>query len=147
MERTRRRSLTRRCATARRGFVAGLAVLTLALALGCSDAASEPTVTANELATRIAAGEAPLVLDVRTPEEFATGRIPGAVNIPHTELATRLDELGPDARERELVVYCQSGARAAAADKVLREAGFSDVRHLEGDMKGWRSEQRPCEAC
>jgi len=147
MVRTIRRSLARCRAPVGRGFAAGLAALTLALALGCTDAASEPTITADQLAARIAAGEAPLVLDVRTPEEFATGRVPGAVNIPHTELSARLDELGPDARERGVVVYCQSGARAAVAEDILRGAGFPDVRHLEGDMAAWRSEQRPCEGC
>jgi phage shock protein E len=131
----------------RAGHPVVAAVAALALGLACAEAASEPTMTGDELASRLAAGEAPLVLDVRTPEEFATGRIPGAINIPHTELSARLDELGPDARERELVVYCRSGARAAVAEAILRDADFSNVRHLEGDMTAWRGEERPCEAC
>lgn len=129
----------------RRVLAVALAALTLALA--CSQASSEPTVTGDELAAQLAAGDAPLILDVRTPEEYASGRVPGAINIPHTELAARLTELGPDAREREIVVYCERGGRAAAAEAVLRDAGYRDVRHLEGDMSAWRSAQRPCDGC
>jgi rhodanese-related sulfurtransferase len=126
-------------------FAAALAAL--ALALACSEAASEPTVTGEQLEARLEAGESPLLLDVRTPEEFAAGRVPGAVNIPHTELPARLGELRPGAREREVVVYCERGGRAETAEAVLRTAGFSNVRHLEGDMRAWRNEQRPCEGC
>lgn len=123
------------------------AVVALFFGLACSDAAGDPPVIGDQLAARLAAGEAPLVLDVRTPEEFAAGRVPGAVNIPHTELSTRLGELGPEARQREVVVYCESGGRAGMAKAALREAGFSNVRSLEGDMRAWRREQRPCEGC
>lgn len=119
----------------------------LALASACSEAAGAPAISGEELAARLAAGEAPLVLDVRTPEEFAAGRVPGAVNIPHTQLPARIDELGLEQRAREIVVYCESGRRAAEAEATLRAAGFTDVRHLEGDMRAWRSDERPCEAC
>ncbi len=83
---------------------------------------------------------------MRTPEEFATGRVPGAINIPEGELAARVDELGP-ARDREIVVYCERGGRASRAASILREARFSAVEHLEGDMSAWRSERLPCEGC
>lgn len=119
----------------------------LALASACADAASAPDIAADELESRLAAGDAPLVLDVRTPEEFAAGRVPQAVNIPHAELAARVDELGLEGRAREIVVYCESGRRAAEAEAMLRAVGFTDVRHLEGDMRAWRSAERPCEGC
>jgi len=109
-----------------------------------ADAAS---ISGPALAERIAAGDAPLVLDVRTPAEFASGHVPGAVNIPHTELPARLDELGSD-RDREVVVYCESGRRAGWAEQALREAGFTRVHHLEGDMRAWRSDgDLPCQGC
>jgi len=119
----------------------------LALASACGDAASAPPISGDELAERIAAGDAPLVLDVRTPEEFAAGRVPSAVNIPHAQLAARLGELGVEDRGREVVVYCESGRRAAEAEATLRHAGFSDVRHLEGDMRAWRDAEHSCEGC
>ena len=83
-----------------------------------------------------------LVLDVRTPEEFAGGHIESAVNIPHDELDARLGELGEETT-RPIVVHCESGRRAAKAEAVLADAGYSSILHLEGDMKGWRSEGRP----
>jgi rhodanese-related sulfurtransferase len=111
------------------------------LALACSPASDAPTsaqIAPDELSERLAAGDAPLILDVRSAEEFEGGHIPGAVNIPHTELAARLDELGVS-RDAEIVVHCESGRRAAAAEAVLADAGFTQVRDLDGHMKGWRA--------
>ena len=85
--------------------------------------------------------DAPLVLDVRSPEEFASGHVPGARNVAYDEVATRLAELGP---AREVVVYCERGPRAAKAAAVLASAGF-EVRHLTGDMSGWREQGLPVE--
>lgn len=73
-----------------------------------------------------------LLLDVRTPQEFATGHLHGAVNLPVQELALRLNEI---ATGRKVVVYCQSGARSAAAKALLRGAGH-EVLDL-GPMPAW----------
>ena len=97
-----------------------------------------------QLAALIAKNDAPLILDVRTVEEFDAGHIPGAVNIPHTELAARLEELGPG-KEREIVVHCKSGKRAGMAAEVLAEAGFTAVRDLDGHMDGWEAAGFPLE--
>ncbi len=134
-------------------LAAALAALTAIGVLACSDAATDPaastavTITGDELAAWLAAGDTPLILDVRTPEEYEAGRVPGAINIPHTELAARLDELGPAAPDGEIVVYCERGGRAAVAEALLRDAGYERTLHLEGDMAAWRREQRPCENC
>ncbi len=103
-----------------------------------------PVMGPQELAQRIAAGRAPFVLDVRTPEEYASGRVPGAYNVPLDQLERRRDEIPSDV---EVVVYCERGPRAARAEAALREAGYSQLRRLEGDMSGWRSGQLPCESC
>jgi phage shock protein E len=87
---------------------------------------------------------APLVLDVRTPAEFAEGHVPHAINLPHDQLEARLAELAPGG-DRTVVVYCKSGKRAAIASEILAEAGFSDLRHLTGDMDGWRAAGLPVE--
>jgi rhodanese-related sulfurtransferase len=92
---------------------------------------------AAELAERIRAKDAPLVLDVRTRREYAAGHIPGAVNIPHGRLTRRLDELGGD-KGVEVVVYCQTGERAVSARDVLARAGYTNIRDLEGHMRAWR---------
>ena len=82
-----------------------------------------------------------LVLDVRSAAEFDEGHIPGAVNIPHDVLGERIAELGP-VGERDVVVYCRSGRRAAIALEALKGAGFSRLFHLEGDYLRWSEEGR-----
>lgn len=84
-------------------------------------------------AHRLVAQGARLV-DVRTAQEFATGHIPGAVNIPVQELGCRMGEL--DAKERPIVVYCRSGNRSGSAARILRSAGYSEVYDL-GSMSRW----------
>ncbi len=74
------------------------------------------------LATPLA--ERPLLLDVRTPQEFAAGHIPGAVNIPVDDLRTRLPELP---RDREIAAYCLVGQRGYLATCILSQAGISAV--------------------
>src|SRR5262245_31665615 len=71
-----------------------------------------------------------VVLDVRTPEEFAAGHLPGARNIPHDQLADRLGELA-GAKDKDVVVYCRSGRRSAMALDTLSKNGFKHPLHLE----------------
>jgi phage shock protein E len=122
-------------------------VALLALSVFAASAAEErppAQIDASELAERISAGSAPLILDVRTPAEFAAGHLPGARNLPHDALAGRLGELGI-APSTEIVVHCHSGSRAAAAERVLRDAGYTSVRDLEGHWQGWREAGLPTE--
>jgi rhodanese-related sulfurtransferase len=116
-----------------------LALVTAPPALAGDDA----TIAPQALVERLAWGDRSLVvLDVRTAEEFAAGHVVGARNIPHTEIAARLAELG-DARERDVVVYCRSGRRSELALDALREAGFTRLYHLEGDWLRWSAEKLP----
>jgi rhodanese-related sulfurtransferase len=96
----------------------------------------------DDLLHALASGDPPLVLDVRTPEEYARGHVEGAVNIPHSELPGRLAELEA-ARGRTLVVYCESGRRSGIALDALHGAGFERALQLEGDMRAWRAQGRP----
>ena len=115
----------------------------LLLALACSGAGTGDVreISPQELLSVLREPDASLVLDVRSAEEFAGGHVPGARNVEYDQVATRLDELGP---AREVVVYCERGSRAAVASDALREAGFT-VRHLTGDMSGWRAAGLPVE--
>lgn len=79
----------------------------------------------------------PVVVDVRTPEEFQGGAFPGAVNIPLDELAYRIQELGNNP-DREVVVYCASGARSAYAQRMLAQMGYSNVKNGGGIMQMMR---------
>lgn len=121
-----------------------LAPLLLAAALAFAAQADESaTIEPQALVERLAWGDQTLVvLDVRTEAEYSEGHVPGARNIPHTELAARIAEL-EGARTRDIVVYCRSGKRAAEALTVLEGAGFKRLLHLQGDYTRWSAEQRP----
>ena len=82
-----------------------------------------------------------LLLDVRTPEEFASGHIEGAVNINVETLASRLDEVPQDA---PVVVYCRSGNRSATASQILVGAGYEGVYDL-GGIQTWIAQGYPVE--
>ncbi|MCX2727854.1 rhodanese-like domain-containing protein [Thermomicrobium sp. 4228-Ro] len=75
-----------------------------------------------------------LVIDVREPDEWRTGHIPGARLIPLGELPRRLAELD---RHQEIVLVCRSGNRSAQATLWLQRAGFSRVANLAGGMIAW----------
>ena len=108
----------------------------------CSPAPNTAAITGETLAARIAAGDAPVILDVRGPDEFAAGHIPGAINIPHTAIVDRIGELD-GLQNDEIVVHCVSGRRAGMAEETLVAAGFAGVRPLEGHMQQWEADQHP----
>jgi phage shock protein E len=74
------------------------------------------------------------LVDLRSPSEFASDHIEGAVNIPLQQLPKRMGELGP--MTQPIVVYCHSGARSARARSQLMETGYSEVHNL-GPMSAW----------
>lgn len=83
--------------------------------------------------TAVADDGAAIVVDVRTPAEFAGGAYPDAVNIPLDELPGRMEELG--AADREITVYCASGARSAYAARMMEQQGFSKITNGGGLMQ------------
>lgn len=130
-----------------RGLLAGSAMAVALLAGACSpaadaadDAAAIPapagqvtTLAPAELADMVEAGTVRLI-DVRTPEEFAEGSIPGAVNVPLDQFdpAAIVDEPG-----KETVLFCRSDRRSGlAAEKLAAERGET-VRHLDGGILAW----------
>jgi rhodanese-related sulfurtransferase/rubrerythrin len=78
-----------------------------------------------------------LLLDVRQPEEYEAGHIPGAMLIPLGELEAREKELE---RDKKIITYCRSGHRSMAAAIALCGLGFKDVHSLEGGILNWRYE-------
>jgi phage shock protein E len=119
-----------------------LVLATSILLCGCGssieNSIGEP-IAASELSDRIESGLAPVVLDVRSREEYSKGHIQGAINIPHDELADRLGELRVSKSE-EIVVHCQSGRRAQMAEQTLLKSGYSNVRDLAGHWQTWSRE-------
>lgn len=120
--------------------------LSLAAVVSCSRGSGESSISQADLAERIGARRAPVILDVRTASEFRSGHIPGAINIPFNELSWRLGALDAGG-DREIVVYCERGGRAMAAASELRRSGFSTVLPLQGGMSAWRASRLPCVGC
>ncbi len=83
-----------------------------------------------------------LLIDVRSPEEFAEGHIPGAINMPHNQIESYVSQLD-DYKNQRIIVYCQSGRRAMLTLETLKARSFTDVSHLEGDMMGWNAAGLP----
>jgi len=101
-----------------KALLTGLASLALA-ACGRGHADTDLTALA-------AVDNGALLVDVRSPGEFAGGHLEGALNIPHTEILAGIRALGTD-REAPIVLYCRSGNRSGIATRALEEAGFTDV--------------------
>ena len=76
------------------------------------------------------------VVDVREPEEFINGHVPGAVNLPQADLATKLNEVP---RDRPIFVICQGGFRSLRAAQFLTQCGISNVASVKGGTEAWRA--------
>ena len=81
-----------------------------------------------------------VVLDVREPEEYEHGHVPGAINLPQADLVSRLAELP---RDCPLVLICRSGARSLRAAQFLRQVGFEQVMNIQGGTEAWRAAGKP----
>jgi hydroxyacylglutathione hydrolase len=86
--------------------------------------------------------ESALLLDVREPAEYAHGHVPGAINIPQADLATRLDDLP---RDRPVLLICQGGLRSLRAAQFLRQVGFDRVASVAGGTDAWTDAGRSVE--
>lgn len=84
------------------------------------------------------------VIDVRTPEEYAQGHVPGARNVPLDQLSARLSELEA-LKGQEFAVICASGRRSLEATSTLHAAGFSGARNVLGGTRGWQAAGYPLE--
>jgi sulfur-carrier protein adenylyltransferase/sulfurtransferase len=85
----------------------------------------------------LAGDEPPLLIDVRELEEWAEGRIPGAIHVPRGNLESRIENAAPD-KSQAIVVYCAAGNRSVFATKTLEELGYGDVASLAGGYTDWK---------
>ena len=91
------------------------------------------------LACRLVREEGAVLLDVRSPEEFAEGHVEGAINIPHDQIdakAAEIDALQGGEKSKPIVVYCRSGKRAGVAKQSLLDGGRTQVTNL-GGLSDW----------
>lgn len=91
--------------------------------------------TPQALSARIQARGPLVVIDVREPQEWSAGLLPGALAIPRGVLEGQVDGHLP--RDAEIVLYCAAGARSALAAVSLEEMGYTRVEHLEGGFGAW----------
>ena len=117
------------------------AVLIIALGGGAALAADARSVDVTVAQTRQLiqerGGKADfVVLDVRTPEEFATGRLPGAVNVD-IQVPKFQDRLAALDRGKTYLVYCRTGNRSARAVRVMKSLGFQSVYHMTEGILRW----------
>ena len=110
------------------------AAITFLLLITACSSDSYQDVTIDEAKDLIDTGTVE-VLDVRTPEEFAAGHIPGAKLVPLQVLDSMLSELDKD---QKYVVVCRSGNRSTEASGILAESGFKNIFNMNGGMNEWK---------
>jgi len=101
-----------------------------------------PTVTARELARRMANDHPVYLLDVRQAWEHEAAALPGSVLIPLNELHARVAEIKPP-EDALVVVYCHHGIRSQSAVNLLARFGFDNLVSLAGGIDGWSREVDP----
>lgn len=106
------------------------------------------TISVETARAEMDAGTASLVVDVREPNEFDRGHLPGAINVPRGLLELRADAASPVAhpeltasQEARIVVYCLKapGARSVLAAETLARMGYSNVVAMQDGLEGWRA--------
>ena len=113
----------------KRSFALILALVLLLTA--CAQAASYEQITQEEAKQIMDTTNGYILLDTRTQEEYDQSHIPGALLIPHTEIAERAEEELPD-KDQVILVYCRSGNRSKQASEVLAELGYTNVKEFGG---------------
>ena len=119
-------------------------MLSALLLSGCGAGSSEPgyeQISQTEALEIMNTQENYIIVDVRTPEEFLTGHIAGAVNLPNEEIGTEPIPLLPQ-KDQLILVYCRSGNRSRQASRKLSELGYTNVREF-GGINTWTGPVEP----
>ena len=95
-------------------------------------------------ATRLINSANAVLIDVRETKEYEGGRLPKAIHIPLSQLASRIGELAK-VKDRPVVAYCMTGNRSSLAGKALAQAGFKDIYQLRGGYRAWKDAGLPVE--
>jgi rhodanese-related sulfurtransferase len=95
----------------------------------------DPLITPTELAGRIREGSAPLMIDVREPDEFAEGHIPGAINMPLSNFMNLYQQIPKD---EEVALICRSSNRSGRAQAFMVQQGWRLLRNMTGGMLAWQ---------
>lgn len=128
--------------TTKTPWLPGLALAAMLLGLagcGLGDPKGYSDVTASQLHAQMQQGDASgsplMIVDVRTPQEYRSGHIRGALLLPVNMLEEHLSEVP---RNRAVYVYCQAGARSARAASLLVRHGYTRINNLQGGIAAWQ---------
>ena len=124
----------------KRVFMAvSVALMLISLLVGCSGGDHMNTyeqITPAEAKALMDSGEGYVILDVRTPEEFAAGHIAGAILIPDYEIREKAEEILTD-KDQLILVYCRSGRRSKNAANELAALGYTNIKEF-GGINDWK---------
>lgn len=102
--------------------------------LGFGKSASVRTLKSSDFRIEMEQTKNKLLVDVREPDEYKSGFIPGAVNIPLSQLEQRLVDIP---KNRDVLLYCRSGMRSKNAARILQRHGYVRLAHLQGGVSSW----------
>ena len=97
-------------------------------------------VTPAEVSALRERGEKAIYLDVREPNEWNLGRIPGAVFLPRGQLESKIEDVAP--RDARVIIYCARGNRSALAADTMQQMGYDNVASMSGGFQQWVIEGR-----
>ncbi len=118
------------------------AALMLALALAQAAGLRSPGIDPQALHERLAEPLPPLVIDVRSPDDYSSGHVPGAVNLPAPTVTRHLDQIR---QEPAVVLYCNDQRFTAVAEQLLLKSKVKGFAHLEGGLTAWKARGLPLE--
>jgi rhodanese-related sulfurtransferase len=95
------------------------------------------SINADQLQNELKSNRNHVLIDVREPGEVKQGYIPGAINIPLSQLQQRAGEIPSD---RSVYLYCRSGMRSKQAAKLLAKRGYQNLAHMQGGIMAWRGQ-------
>ncbi|HET7819148.1 MAG TPA: rhodanese-like domain-containing protein [Bacteroidia bacterium] len=128
-------------------FLFGLFLLTMSI-ISCgqnsAESAAKNKLSANEFAIKIQKTENAQYVDVRTPAEYTSGHIKHFINIDYKNegFEKELDKLD---KNKPTFIYCRSGKRSEAANKIMNKLGFKEVYDLQGGILSWQESGQPIE--
>jgi len=103
-------------------------------------------ISPGDVASKIQNNEDIILLDVRTPEEYAEVHLENALLLPVGELSANTlagIDLGENAKSKEIIIYCRSGARSKQAYDVMKSLGYTNIKSVAGGMVHWQEDNYP----
>ncbi len=119
-----------------------LASLLFAVVTSCTQSQNITNLDAHRFEKQLHETNEKIILDVRTPEEYNAGHIPGAILINYyaSDFSSRIMQLD---KSKPVYVYCAAGSRSSAAAKKLAQSGFVSIYNLQGGFNAWKKSGKP----